>query len=77
MKTSRNIHVREVYEARNLSKIFHYMRDKSKYGELGSELILFLHQMLLSGIEDAYSIESRISQKQEVRGRKIFSKGAS
>ena len=53
------------------------MRDKSKYGELGSELILFLHQMLLSGIEDAYSIESRISQKQEVRGRKIFSKGAS
>jgi Fic family protein len=55
MKTSRNIHVREVYEARNLSKVFGYMRDKAKYGELGSDLILFLHQMLLSGINDEFA----------------------
>jgi len=54
MKTSRNIHVREVYEARNLSKVMNYMRDKAKYWELGSDLILFLHQMLLSGINDEF-----------------------
>ena len=55
MKTAKNLHIREVYEARNLSKVIEYMRIKAKYDELSLDLILFIHEMLLTGINDEFA----------------------
>ena len=55
MKTSKNLHIREIYEARNLSKVIEYMRTKAKYDELSLDLILFIHGMLLAGIDDGFA----------------------
>ncbi len=55
MKTAKNLHIREVYEARNLSKVIEYVRTKAKYEELSLELILLIHQMLLTGINDEFA----------------------
>jgi Fic family protein len=55
MKTSRDIHVREVYEARNLSKVIEYIRKKAKYDTLSIDIILLLHQMLMTGIADEFA----------------------
>lgn len=55
MKTAKNLHIREVYEARNLSKVIEYVRTKAKYEELALDLILLIHQMLLTGISDEFA----------------------
>lgn len=55
MKTSRNIHVREIYEARNLSKVMEYIRKKTKYDPIDIDMILLIHQMLLTGISDEFA----------------------
>jgi uncharacterized protein with PhoU and TrkA domain len=55
MKTTKNLHIREVYEARNLSKVIEYVRTKAKYEELSLELILLVHQILLTGINDEFA----------------------
>lgn len=52
MEVSRNVSVREVYEAKNLARIIDYIRDKYKENEINKELILLLHQMLIGGIDD-------------------------
>ena len=51
----RKIHIREVYEARNLSKVMTYMREKAKYSEMNLDLLLFLHQILLSWVSDDFA----------------------
>jgi len=53
MEVSREVSVREVYEAKNLARVIGYIRDKSQTAELSKEVILFLHQMLISGIDDS------------------------
>ena len=50
---SRNVTVREVFEARNLARVIDYTRNRAGTGELTRDLILLLHQMLLGGIDDA------------------------
>lgn len=50
MEVSRDISVREVFEAKNLAKIMDYTR--AKPGELSKELILLLHQMLIGNINE-------------------------
>ncbi len=50
---SRNVSVREVFEAKNLARVTEYKRAKAKDSELNKDLILLLHQMLLGGIDDA------------------------
>ena len=50
---SRNVSVREVFEAKNLARVTEYKRAKAKGGELNKDLILLLHQMLIGGINDA------------------------
>lgn len=52
MEVSRDVSVREVYEAKNLARVVSYIRDKSKEMEISRELILLLHQMLIGGIDD-------------------------
>ncbi len=50
---SRNVSVREVFEAKNLDRVMDYKRAGVKDSELNKDLILRLHQMLIGGIDDA------------------------
>lgn len=52
MEISRNISLREVYEAKNLARVINYIRNKCKEAEINKELILLLHQMLIGNIDD-------------------------
>ena len=50
---SRDVSVREVFEAKNLARVMEYKRARAEDSELDEELILLLHQMLIGGIDDA------------------------
>ena len=50
---SRNVSVREVYEAKNLARVMEYKRIRAKDSELKEELIMQIHQMLMGGIDDS------------------------
>lgn len=52
MEVSREVSVREVFEAKNLARVVAYIRNKSQETEVTKEVILFLHQMLIGGIKD-------------------------
>jgi len=54
-KLSRDVSLREVFEAKNLARVITYKRDKAKKTTLTKELILLLHQMLIGGIDDSIS----------------------
>lgn len=60
---SRNVSLREVFEAKNLARVIEYTRNKSKEADLSKELILLIHQMLIGGIND--DIAGRFRQKGE------------
>lgn len=62
MEVSRNVSLREVFEAKNLARVMEYIRSKSQE-ELSKEIILFLHQMLIGNIDD--SIAGRLRKKGE------------
>ena len=48
----RYITEREIFEAKNLARVVSYIEKKSKEQELGLDVILSLHKMLLSNIRD-------------------------
>ncbi len=52
MELGRDLSLREVYEAKNLARVVNYIRSKAQEKEIDKELILFLHQMLIGGIND-------------------------
>ncbi|MBI3018685.1 MAG: Fic family protein [Deltaproteobacteria bacterium] len=52
MEVSRNVSLREVFEAKNLARVMGYIRSKVQETDLSREVILFLHQMLIGGIDD-------------------------
>lgn len=52
MDVSRDVSLREVFEAKNLARVIEYIRTKSQEEELSIQSILFLHQMLLGNIDD-------------------------
>lgn len=52
MEVSRDVSVREVFEAKNLARVVGYIRSKSQETEINKETILLLHQMLIGGIDD-------------------------
>ncbi len=52
MAVTREVSVREVFEAKNLARVVAYIRNKSQELEVNKEIILFLHQMLIGGIKD-------------------------
>ena len=52
-KLSRNVSLREVFEAKNLARVIDYKRKKVKESELSKDLIVLFHQMLTGGIDDA------------------------
>ena len=49
---ARDVSVRELYEAKNLSRVMEFKRVRATTSELDRDLILTLHQMLLAGIND-------------------------
>lgn len=63
MEVAREVSVREVFEAKNLARVVEYIRNKSQETEINKELILFLHQMLINGIND--DIAGRFRKKGE------------
>lgn len=63
LEADRDLSLREVFEAKNLARVTEYVRTKSKEAELTPELILLLHQMLISNIDD--SIAGRFRQEHE------------
>ncbi|HCC84735.1 MAG TPA: cell filamentation protein Fic [Candidatus Pacebacteria bacterium] len=62
MEVSRDVSLREVFEAKNLARVMEFIHNK-KNRELNVKLILFLHQMLLGNIDD--KIAGRFRQKGE------------
>lgn len=52
MEVSRDVSVREVFEAKNLARVMEYIKKKSGELELTKEYILLLHKMLISNIRD-------------------------
>src|SRR5258708_2716155 len=63
MEVSRDVSLREVYEAKNLARVIDYIRNKVQTTELSKETILLLYQMLIGGIDD--SIAGRFRRKGE------------
>jgi Fic family protein len=63
MEISRNVSVREVFEAKNLARVLEYIRSKSVESELSIELILLLHKILMGNINDV--IAGRFRKKGE------------
>jgi len=53
MEVSRDVSVREIFEAKNLARVISYTREKSQAEELSKELILLLHKMLIGNIDDS------------------------
>lgn len=62
-ETSRDISVREIFEAKNLARVIEYKRNNVEKIELTKENILLFHQMLIGGIND--SIAGRFRKKEE------------
>lgn len=62
MEVSRDVNLREVFEAKNLARVFEYIHLKSGE-ELSLETILHLHQMLIGNIND--KIAGRLRGKNE------------
>lgn len=52
MAVDREVSVREVFEAKNLARVVAFIRTKSQELEVNKKVILFLHQMLINGIDD-------------------------
>lgn len=63
MEVSRDVSVREVFEAKNLAQVVGYIRDNTEEREIDRAMILLLHQMLLNGIND--NIAGRFRRKGE------------
>ena len=60
---SRHVHLREVFEAKNLARVVTYKRNKTHSDALTRDLILLLHHMLIGGIDD--SIAGRFRKQGE------------
>src|SRR5579859_4839906 len=45
MELSRNVSLREVFEAKNLARVIEYIRKKSYHDEISKEQIILLHEM--------------------------------
>jgi Fic family protein len=63
MEVSREVSVREIFEAKNLARVISYIKTKSKENEVDREAVLFFHKMLLNGIND--DIAGRFRKKGE------------
>jgi Fic family protein len=63
LEVSRDVSVREVFEAKNLAKVFEYLQNNLTKIEINEENILLLHKMLMLNIND--EIAGRFRKKNE------------
>jgi len=63
MEVSRNVSVREVFEAKNLARVMQYIEGEGGKTELTTEHMLLLHRMLIGNIDDG--IAGRLRKKGE------------
>lgn len=52
LEVSREVSVREVFEAKNLARVFEYIKNKTNHQKIDKDWMLFLHKMLLTNIRD-------------------------
>jgi len=52
MEVSRNVSLREVFEAKNLGRVTEYILQKASKQDLDKEMVLLLHKMLMSNIKE-------------------------
>jgi Fic family protein len=52
MEVSRDVSVREIFEAKNLARVFGYLKKKINDQVMNKELVLLLHNMLILNIKD-------------------------
>jgi Fic family protein len=53
LEVSRDVSVREVFEAKNLARVFEYIKNKVSTRNVDKDFILFLHKMLISNIDES------------------------
>ena len=63
MEVSRDVSLREVFEAKNLARVIEYIRKKSQEEDLSKEMILLLHKMLIENIDE--NISGRFRKEHE------------
>lgn len=63
LEVSKDYSLREVFEAKNLARVYDYIKTKKDSIILNSETILFLHGLLIGGIDD--SIAGRFRRDME------------
>lgn len=63
LEISRDITLREAYEAKNLASVIAYIRLQAPKEEINKEIILLVHKMLIGNIED--TIAGKFRQKDE------------
>ncbi len=63
MEVSRDVSVREVFEAKNLARVCEYIQSSVDTLKIGRDSVLLLHQMLIGVIDD--SIAGRFRQEGE------------
>lgn len=52
LEVSRDVSVREIFEAKNLGRVFEYIKDKINTKNVDKDLILLLHKMLITNIDE-------------------------
>jgi Fic family protein len=63
MEVSKNLDLREVYEAQNLARVTKYIHQKASTSDISEESIILLHQMLIGNIND--TIAGRFRKEHE------------
>src|SRR3989338_6359324 len=63
LEVSKNYSLREVFEAKNLARVYEYIKAKKDTIVLNQETILFMHGLLIGGIDD--SIAGRFRKQYE------------
>ena len=63
LEVSKDYTLREVFEAKNLARVYEYIKNKKDSIVLNQETILFIHNLLIGGIDD--SIAGRFRKQGE------------
>ena len=63
MDISHHVSLRELFEAMNLARVSEYIKQKSKEVEIDKNIALFLHQMLMTNINDKIAGRFRIKNE--------------
>ncbi len=64
LEVPRDVSVREVHEATNLAKVYEYLKKNIASVDLGKDILLFLHNVLITNIDD--DIAGRFRQGSEL-----------